>query len=533
MFGLLGIALAQVAPARPDLPPFAELEAAGAIIGRVLVNPQNIFDLDDPRENNWLFRTANSLHVQTRPETIRRQLLFKPGERVSARLIDETERLLRSNRYLQDVSIRPVEYRDGVVDIEVSTRDAWTLDPGVSFARSGGSNSSRTYLTENNFLGSGIAVGLSHSSNVDRAGTEVSVADNHFLGSWTRVSAKYANLNDGTAWALGVGQPFYSADTRYSWGVAAADSDAVNNIYEQGIVVSQYRVRSKTAEVFGGWSPGRVQGWSHRYSAGLSYESNTYEPARDLPPPSSLPADLTLAGPFLRYEVVEDLYEKTINRDQIGRPEYFALGFRARVQLGLALDSLGSTEGSWLYSASVAKGFGSVSTRTFLTSAAISGRVEEATRRNQLVSATARYYEQQGRGWLFSAALSGDMYRRPDTSAPLQIGGDTGLRGYPLNYQSGERRLLLTLEERVYTDWYPYRLLRVGGAVFTDVGRAWHGANEVSAGQRHLSDFGFGLRVADSRSSLGTVLHADIAFPLNARDQVKSVQFLIKSYQSF
>jgi hypothetical protein len=48
-----------------------------------------------------------------------------------------------------------------------------------------------------------------------------------------------------------------------------------------------------------------------------------------------------------------------------------------------------------------------------------------------------------------------------------------------------------------------------------------------------LSDAGFGLRVADSRSAFGNVLHIDLAFPLNARDQVKSVQFLLKSHTSF
>src|SRR6187549_3141674 len=77
-------------------PTFAELEVQGARIGEVRIDARNIFDLDDPREDNWLFRAANALHIRTRPEVIRRDLLFRPGERVSARLIEETERLLLS-----------------------------------------------------------------------------------------------------------------------------------------------------------------------------------------------------------------------------------------------------------------------------------------------------------------------------------------------------------------------------------------------------------------------------------------------------
>lgn len=525
-------AAAQAPPAPGALPSFAELEAAGAVIGRIYVRSDDIFDLDDPRENKWLYRLANRLHIQTRPEVIERQLLFKTGEPVSARLIEETERLLRSNRYLYDVHIRPVAYSDGVVDVEVRTRDTWTLDPGLSFARAGGSTSKRAYLTERNLLGTGVSLGLSRSSNVDRAGTEISVQNNHLFGTWASASASYANLTDGTQWSAALARPFYSLDTRYAAGVSAADSDVVNKIYEQGIAVAQYRQRTSAWEGYGGWSAGRIDGWAARYSAGLSSTSNTYA-ADSLQPPAVLPQDLTLAGPFLRYELIEDVYEKVENRNQIGRPEYFAMGFRMQMQLGRSLETFNSTEESWLYSVSVSKGFGSIHSRGLVLSGALSGRYDEATRVNQLVSGTARYYHVHDAKSLFSVTVSGDMYRHPDTPAPLQIGGDTGLRGYPLSYQSGERRALLTLEERVYSDWYPYRLFRVGGAVFTDVGRAWHGANEVSAGERWLSDLGVGLRIADSRSALGNVLHIDLAFPLNARDQVQSVQLLFKSHTSF
>ena len=164
---------------------------------------------------------------------------------------------------------------------------------------------------------------------------------------------------------------------------------------------------------------------------------------------------------------------------------------------------------------------------------AVSARLDEGTRANQLASASARYFVPQQGDALLSLSASGEVYRHPDTPAPLQLGGDTGLRGYPLSFQSGERRLLLTAEERVFSDWYPFRLFRVGGAAFVDVGRAWHGTGQQTAGERALTDLGVGLRLQSARSATGSVLHADIATPVNARDQVKSVQFLLKSHTSF
>ena len=502
------------------------------MIGRILVNPRDIFNTDDPAENKALFRFANELHIQTRPEVIRRQLLFNTGDRVSAGVIDETERLLRANRYLHDVHIRPVQYRDGVVDIEVATRDNWSLDPGLSVARAGGQNSQRLYLNEHNLLGTGVAVGISHAGNVEHSGTEVSLRNNQLFGTHATLAASYADLVDGSAWSLALARPFYSLDTRYAAGISLSSSDVVNKVYDQGEVVSQYRALSRNWEAFGGWSAGRVHGWAARYSAGVSSVSTTYEPDQMLSPPV-LPADRTLTGPFLRYDLIEDFYEKVTNRDQIGRPEYFAMGFRAQLQLGRSFTSWGSTEASWVYSANASKGIGSIYTQALVLSGSLSGRWNEGNRYNQHIGGTAKYYWPHARSALFSSTLSGDMYRQPDTPAPLQLGGDSGLRGYPLNYQSGERRALLTFEERLYSDWYPYRLYRLGGAAFTDFGRAWHGTGEVSAGERVLSDVGFGLRIADSRSAFGSTLHVDLAFPLNARDQVKSVQLLFKSQAAF
>jgi hemolysin activation/secretion protein len=131
------------------------------------------------------------------------------------------------------------------------------------------------------------------------------------------------------------------------------------------------------------------------------------------------------------------------------------------------------------------------------------------------------------------AALSGDAVDNPDLPGPLTIGGDNGLRGYPLRYQAGERRALFTTEARGYTDWYPFRLFRVGGAVFYDSGRAWKGENQNTVNSGWLRDVGFGLRLLSARSSKGNVLHADFAFPLDRTDDIKSWQFLVTSRVSF
>src|SRR2546430_1535977 len=97
----------------PGIPSDAELEAAGAVVGEVLIDNQNIFNLEDPKDDVKLFRLANHLHSRTRKAIIRDQLLFGSGERYSRRLIDESERILRADSYFYDAWIRPVRYHDG------------------------------------------------------------------------------------------------------------------------------------------------------------------------------------------------------------------------------------------------------------------------------------------------------------------------------------------------------------------------------------------------------------------------------------
>ncbi len=515
------------------LPTFAELEAAGAIIGEVRILNRDIFDTDDPKEDYRLFRAVNALHIQTRQGVIERALLFKRGEPLVARRVEESERVLRSTRYLFDVNLRVAAWHDGVADIDVETRDTWTLDPGISVSRSGGSNATGINLREYNLLGTGIAVSLGHSSNVDRSGNEFQVSNDRAFGTWTSMSYSRASNSDGQRQAASVARPFYALDTPWAAGVSASDDDRIESIYNAGNVVGQYRHRQRLGEVYGGLSQGRVDGWVQRWSLGVSQQDDRYELEPGRVSPVALPTDDLLVAPFVRYELIEDRFEKLQNRNQIGRSEFFALGLNATAQLGHAFTGLGSSRDAWLYSGTLSKGFEPLAGHTLLMSAALSGQYSGGELRRQRLGGQAQYYLPQSPHWLFYAAASGDMLTNPDPTDALLLGGDNGLRGYPLRYQSGTRRALFTLEERAYSDLYVWRLFKVGGAAFFDAGRAWGGNNINTAQPGWLASAGVGLRIFSVRAAFSNVLHLDLAFPLDPDTNVKRVQFLVKTKASF
>jgi hypothetical protein len=521
--------------AAPSLPGFAELEAAGATIGEIRIVNRDIFDLDNPKEDKWLFRLANKLHIQTQVGVIERALLFKSGDKVSATVIDETERVLRTTRYLYDVHIRPIALRERVVDVEVMTRDTWTLDPGISAGRSGGANTSGIKLVEYNLLGTGVALSYGRSKNVDRTSNDFSFSNERAFGGWTSLSYAHSSNSDGKRDSASVAHPFYALDTRWAAGVSGTRDDRIDSVYSGGVIASQYRHRSNQAEAYGGWSDGRVDGWVWRTSIGAQLQDDAYAAVPGMVAPAQLPADEKLVAPFVRFDLIEDRFEKARNRNLIERSEFFALGFASSVKLGAATTGFGSTRNAGLYSASVSQGFEPFPNHTLTASGTISGQYTGTGVRRQSVGVQGRYYLPQSPTWLFYASLNGDALSKPDVADSLLLGGDNGLRGYPLRYQSGTRRALFTLEERHYTDLYFFQLFRVGAAAFFDMGRAWGGDAPVAAGVNTgwLRNAGLGLRIFNTRAAFSNVLHIDIAVPIDADAAVKKYQFLVKTKTSF
>ena len=528
---LVGVAQAQ--PTAPAVPGFAALEAAGVRVGEIRVLAMDVFDTSDPAEDYALFRLANRLHIQTREGVIRRAILFRPGDSVSVRAIEETERLLRSNRYLYDVAIRPVAVRGDLVDIEVATRDTWSLSVGAGVGTSGGESNSNFELSDNNLFGTGTTLGFKRSNDVDRSSSEIEYANERAFGTWASVAASHASNSDGRRSALAVVRPFYALDTRWTAGLRASSDDRIDPLYQAGEIASEYRVTQSQAEVFGGWSTGLVDGWVRRTTLGWRVGRLRYaaEPGRVAPP--QLPQDRRFAGPSLRFDVIEDRVERELNRNLVGRPEFFQLGLLASVQLSADAEVFGADRDALSIDASVSRGFAPRPGDTLVARAAWSGERLREGPGSQRLEVGAEYYHSQGPRRLFYTSFAADWLVRPAPTAQLLLGGDSGLRGYPLRYQSGSRRVLLTAEQRYYTDLYLWRLFRLGGAAFVDVGRAWGGVLPNTGNPGWLSDVGVGLRVVSDRSSFGTVVHIDLAVPLNRTADVSRVQFQVKTKRSF
>jgi hemolysin activation/secretion protein len=517
----------------PGVPSDADLVAASARIGAVRIVIRDLFDTSRPDENTALFRLANRLHIDTRESTIRDQLLFDPGQAYDPRLVEESARILRTQRYLRDAWIRPVAWRDGIVDLEVVVQDVWTFNPGVSFGRKGGRNTSGFEIEELNLLGTGAQLSVSRKSGVDRDSNLVIYRDRQLGRSWWSVDAQFADNSDGQFAQVTLDHPFYSLDTRWAGGVAATDDERIESRYDLGEVVDQYRVDQKLSSAYVGWSRGLSDGWVTRWKFGYTRDERDFSALTTPTTTRALPGDRKLAYPWIAAEWVEDDFRTERNRDQIARTEDIALGLSARLQIGFARESFGADRSATMLSGGVSHGWRLTPRQTLQLEANMSGRLEDGKVAGGLLGFDARWYFRQSPRRVLYLGLSTLNGKNLDLDQQIQLGGDNGLRGYPLRYQSGTSRWLFTAEQRLFSNWYPFRLFNVGGAAFFDMGEV-RGNDPLGTPSRGLlRDIGVGLRLGNGRSALGNVVHIDVAFPLDGDPSIKNLQFLVETKRSF
>ncbi len=516
-----------------SIPSGPELETAGAVIGKVSIANEDIFDPSQPGEGGWLYRTANRLHINTRRAIIRNQLLFEPGQRYVQRVVQETERILRANDYLYDAVIRPTAWDGHTVDLEVRTRDTWTLNPGINYSRQGGANSGSIELEEKNLLGSGQQLSFGWANDVDRESLNFDYVDPHFHSTWTRLAVTYSDADDGDTKGLRIERPFYAFDTRRAGGGHLLDTKLDEPRYAYGERVGEFQHERQFYEAYGGWSAGWRKGWVRRWTAGFTYDRNHFHPVTGEEPGGPLPEDRTLAYPWIGFDIVEDVYEVRTNQDQIERTEDVLLGFRAGARLGLAAPAFGADREALMLRAYAQNGWDFGRASSLFVNLTGAGRVEHEGLRNAALTAEARYYAQTTARTRFFATIGGTVTEQLDGDQQLLLGGDTGLRGYPLRYQAGTSRALFTLEQRYYTDWYPFRLFHVAGAVFFDMGRTWGTDVTGATSDGMLHDVGLGLRLGSSRSAFGNVVHVDLAFPLDGGDDIDDMQFVVETKARF
>jgi hypothetical protein len=533
----LRIAAQDPPAARPAGLTRAALEQAGATIRAVHIVVDNVFDPNNPDEDKKLYRWANRVHVLTRDNVVQDILLFAPGDRFVGRLLDESARSLRARGFISEASIEPGAYDPATnsVDVTVRIRDSWSLALDLSLNRKGGETEWGIGLSDNNLLGSGKTLEVGYESEIDRDEASVGYSDGNLFGSRVSLRTLLANTSDGDRRELVVERPFFALDTRWSAGGSIHDEERVDTMYDLGEEIDEFGHEIDAFTVQGGWSRGLTDGHAQRWLFGITSEEHTFRPTSDVPQPLLLPPNRKLVYPWIGWQWIQDDYREMSELNDMGRTEDISLGLNVFARLGFAERRFDSDRDATLFSVTAAKGWEpGGSGRLLLIEAGAATRREDLGSRDSQIFFAGHYYRRNLEKHLFSVSLSSLVTNDLDPEKQVLLGGDNGLRGYPIRYQAGESRTTLSVEQRFFTELYPWRLFRMGWAVFGDAGRVSGRDPRTTPSQGTLYDVGVGLRLSSPRASGRNVVHIDLAFPLKKDDPtIDDVQFVIETKGSF
>lgn len=522
---LLPALLAAQAP-----PTWEALEARGAVIAGIDVEVGDVFDLTQPKENHRLGRAANALHRTTREWAVRQHLVFGVGEPVSASRIRESERALRAQSFAANVSIAPVVAEDGTVRARVQVQDAWTLLVIGNVKRVGGATTWATSIQDSNFIGTGRSLALWREKGLERSSFTVGFQDPKLFGTHWTLDTYAQKLSDGRGYSLGLARPFYALDTPWAFDVRASRFEFRAAEYWDGKEVWGRRTVQAGGEL--GFDRRITRGASgiHRFGLALRLDEARYE-ALEQVAPSPLQAhpqaDRRFRGLMARWSFTQDRWQVFRDLAFARRAEDLNLGWDGTVGVGQHLKALGSDAALPFVEASVRRGFRASERTIVVFRSSLSGRLPGGAWENGRLSASLVGYNQDLPRQTLAGRVAWDATFRPDFGRLLYLSGQDGFRGYGSFLLPGDRRWLVSMEDRIHMDWEPWGLARVGFVVLADVGavrrldtRAWSATHGT---------VGAGLRVAVLKSGLSGAFNLALAVPTRRKAGEAPYQLILGS----
>jgi len=500
------------------------------IIATILIHRDDVFDLDNPDENHLPYIWANKLHIETREEIIRRELLFTEGDAANPDVLYESERNLRRLSFLHDnTRIETVPRDDGRVDVVVHTRDIWTTKPSISIKRQGNETTGRLSFFEENLFGYGKRLGVSFRKDLDRDSGGIEYSDPRLLGSRWTLSTSYFDRSDGMLYSVQAIRPFFSVQTVQAGGGGGSHFSQITRMQLDGDDAPGFRQRHSDLQLQYGRALRTGYETVRRLVYSFRFEDDQFDPEpgelplSPLPPVGgadyvALPEDRSFRILELEYQSAEVRFQRVSHLDKFDRFQDIGLGNDWAVSLGLSPEFLGDDHTHGFFAGRYGRWFNfSPETHTRLQ-IFTPGRVFAGEGENVVSGFDFRHYYigLPRQTLVFHADHS--WGHNLDGDKQFLLGGESGLRGYDNRRFDGNKRLLLNVEDRVYLvfDWL--HILSVAFSPFADAGYVWRAGQSEDLGDI-VGDVGIGFRFDVTRGSSGTVIRLDYAYPLNGVGQ--------------
>ncbi|WP_100642461.1 ShlB/FhaC/HecB family hemolysin secretion/activation protein [Alteromonas facilis] len=492
---------------------------------KIEVNP--IFDESNP-DTNWIHRIANKLHINTKQATLENDLSFLSPCETDPKVLYEAERYLRSLRYLRDATVR-LENSEESSRIHIQTWDTWSLLPTLDFGRKGGQNQFEIGLKDSNLFGLGIDSEVSYFSNPQRQGYKLDSKFPVYLGKNMNAHLRLIDSPDGDQQSLYLRKPMITLKSEFGGTVGFNQEDRIDTIFHNEHDEYQFRHDITQVQAELGFKLYDTENEVFRLLAGVVTDEHSFSENDSV----YLPADRKFMYPWVGGEWLQDEFVTLKNLHLIEQNEDINLGWHVSGGMGVNMDDETHANALiWHYN--VTKGFVLNDKTLFLTE--LKGKGFSGGDNGEGSSITTLNSELLYRynpRWALFGDLKLQYGHNPLLDLPLALGGDTNLRGFPLQYQHGNRSVLLNTELRYYPQINLFQLFELGGAVFYDIGKASGDAPISNTDDGWLQSVGIGARLYLAHSSERQVIHIDLAHPISDQSDVSNLELRIEVKKSF
>jgi hypothetical protein len=491
--------------------PFALAAQDPLRIGSISIRAEEVFDAEE-ESLGFVYRGANALHSVTKEGTIRRSLLFEEGDVYDPAVLAESERNLRALGLFRSVSVTSGEPHDGAVDVEVRTRDAWTVQINLSAGSGGGAMRGGVTLGERNFLGTATYVGIGFARDQDRTYRSIELLTPNFLRPYTTAHLRYATNSDGGEKVLELERPFYSTAAPWAAAVGVSDVRREEYLYEEGgSVLQAFGAEHLRLAASYGIALSSNDSNASRLRLGFEWREDTFRPA-GAGPAETLPEDRHFRYVLLQYEALHADFLKWnyVNHDE--RYEDIAVGPSLSLRLGVSPRAFGVPKTTGLVGLRLGTGF-RTGPRGFLQAAvAWESRIGRGLE-NSLLSASLLFvhrFDSAPRQTLV-ARIAGLRGWNLDRDVQIFADAGAGLRAYRLRAFEGDSRIILNVEHRIFSEWNLFHLLSPGLAIFVDAGLAGGHDHPIRFSSVKV-DAGVGLRVAMAWAPVVNIFRLDVGY---------------------
>lgn len=492
-------------------------KSPGIYIDSIAIENNNIFDLDSTKYDFWLFRLANKLHFKTRRFVIKRELLQERGDLFCRKLADETERNLRSLSFLWDAQIELYHTEDGVNVVRVATSDTWTLLGGVTINRTARQTNLHLRFEELNLLGLGQYVSFNYFfRDFDDDYVQMSFLERRLFGSRLYIELFYNEDPEIGLKGFSIGKPFYALDSKVKYRVSYSQLHRRDDYYSSGNIIAQDKV---SGALFNSFAAGRFGTYDSKVTVGVDFQYRDIDVTDEIVfytgdnirfPNDSL--YYTITPEFGIYNV-EYIKKTRINKFRKTEDMLFTKG--GTIAFGWGIDG---RDGMLLFrtaaiSFAFATHFGAnLVFLRLLRKYWFDGQVDF----RKMANLSIRYYN-NGLSWLtpmVNVEYSEDV--RLDGMAVIYLGENNGLRGYPKNYSTGERRFVVNIENRIFPG-IEFLSADFGAVQFIDLGQSWKKEEGFDI-RNTLWSVGMGLRIGVERISNARMMRLDLAYAGKLQD---------------